>query len=256
MRNTWKNNPWAKGLCAVLCCLLLGGCVGLGGLAYQFWYHYGSSGSYEGVSGSTAAENYRQNAWDLFILNQHKEDLTYLGRQDYKFLRGKLNQSRSNFRYRVLDMDGKELLSNLGKENIADQVTQVYDTIFTVSESSYVEEIYTNSDGQETMRGVLSYNQDYIRTKAEAYASTYDSSRSANEYVLEWGITSDLDAGDGLLDWQQNADRYSILVPPLAIARRGVRAAQPDQPALAAGGSRTPAGGGRHLPLPPPSLPL
>lgn len=50
MRNTWKNNPWAKGLCAVLCCLLLGGCVGLGGLAYQFWYHYGSSGSYEGVS--------------------------------------------------------------------------------------------------------------------------------------------------------------------------------------------------------------
>ena len=44
MRNTWKNNPWAKGLCAVLCCLLLGGCVGLGGLAYQFWYHYGSSG--------------------------------------------------------------------------------------------------------------------------------------------------------------------------------------------------------------------
>lgn len=218
MRNTWKNNPWAKGLCAVLCCLLLGGCVGLGGLAYQFWYHYGSSGSYEGVSGSTAAENYRQNAWDLFILNQHKEDLTYLGRQDYKFLRGKLNQSRSNFRYRVLDMDGKELLSNLGKENIADQVTQVYDTIFTVSESSYVEEIYTNSDGQETMRGVLSYNQDYIRTKAEAYASTYDSSRSANEYVLEWGITSDLAAGDGLLDWQQNADRYSILVPPLAIA--------------------------------------
>ena len=139
MRNTWKNNPWAKGLCAVLCCLLLGGCVGLGGLAYQFWYHYGSSGSYEGVSGSTAAENYRQNAWDLFILNQHKEDLTYLGRQDYKSLRRELNQSRSNFRYRVLDMDGKELLSNLGKENIADRVTQVYDTIFTVSESSYVE---------------------------------------------------------------------------------------------------------------------
>ena len=30
------------------------------------------------------------------------------------------------------------------------------------------------------MRGVLSYNQDYIRTKEEAYASTYDSSRSAN----------------------------------------------------------------------------
>ena len=86
-------------------------------------------------------------------------------------------------------MDGKGLLSNLGKENIADQVTQVYDTIFTVSESSYVEEIYTNSDGQETMRGVLSYNQDYIRTKAEAYASTYDSSRSANEYVLECGVS-------------------------------------------------------------------
>lgn len=58
-----------------------------------------------GCRASTAAENYRQNAWDLFILNQHKEDLTYLGRQDYKFLRGKLNQSRSNFRYRVLDME-------------------------------------------------------------------------------------------------------------------------------------------------------
>lgn len=128
----------------------------------------------------------------------------------------------------------------------------MYDTIFTVSESSYVEEIYTNSDGQETMRGVLSYNQDYIRTKAEAYASTYDSSRSANEYVLEWGITSDLDAGDGLLDWQQNADRYSILVPPLAIAAGVCRAAQPDQPLwlLAAAGH----GGGRTASPSPPSI--
>ena len=87
MRNTWKNNPWAKGLCAVLCCLRWAAAWAWA-LAYQFWYHYGSSGSYGGESGSTAAENYRQNAWDLFILDQHKEDLTYLGRQDYKFLRG------------------------------------------------------------------------------------------------------------------------------------------------------------------------
>lgn len=45
-----RCNPWIKGLCAVLCCLLLGACVGFGGLAYQFWYHYGSNGSYEGVA--------------------------------------------------------------------------------------------------------------------------------------------------------------------------------------------------------------
>lgn len=214
-----RGNSWIKGLCAVLCCLLLGGCVGFSGLAYQFWYHYGSSGSYEGVAGSSAANSCRSDTWDLFLLEQHKKELTYLGRQDYKRLSKELTQANSNFRYRVLTMDGKVLMDNLGEDPITNQVSQVYDTVNSLTESSYTyyeEEFFsTDEDGQEVSAGTLSYNQVYIHAKSEDY--TLSSANSDNDYVLEWGIATQLSANDDLLDWQQNADRYSVLVPPLAL---------------------------------------
>lgn len=215
-----RCNPWIKGLCAVLCCLLLGACVGFGGLAYQFWYHYGSNGSYEGVAGSSAAQSNRDDVWDLFILSQHKKQLTYLGKQDYKQLSQELHQSNCNFRYRVLDMDGNVLMDNLGGTAIGDQVDQVYDTIYSVTNCSYVEFSesgeYHDATETATITGSLSYNQDYIRAKPKSY--TFTDGENPYEYVLEWGITSPLTANDGLRDWQQNADQYSALVLPLALA--------------------------------------
>lgn len=89
--------------------------------------------------GSSAAQSNRDDVWDLFILSQHKKQLTYLGKQDYKQLSQELHQSNCNFRYRVLDMDGNVLMDNLGGTAIGDQVDQVYDTIYSVTNCSYVE---------------------------------------------------------------------------------------------------------------------
>ena len=222
MRNSIlpRGNPWLKGLCAVLCCLLFGCCVGFSGLAYQCWYHYGSTGSYEGVAGSPAAENYRQDVLDLFVLKQHKDDLTYLGNQDYKQLRNTLKQANCNFRYRILNMDGKVLMDNLDDEPIENQVSQVYDTVCAINESSYVDfsesSVYVDETGQEVTEGTCSFDQDYIRSKDASY--TYVNARDTNEYVLEWGITSPLIATDGLRDWQEHADQYGVLVLPLTLA--------------------------------------
>lgn len=80
------------------------------------------------LPGSSAAQSDRDDVWDLFILSQHKKQLTYLGKQDYKQLSQELHQSNCNFRYRVLDMDGNVLMDNLGGTAIGDQVDQVYDT--------------------------------------------------------------------------------------------------------------------------------
>ena len=215
-----RRNPWLKGLCAALCCLLLGGCVGFGGLAYQFWYHYGSTNNYEGIAGSSAANSYRDNAWDLFILEQHKKELTYLGNQDYQQLSETLQRSNCNFRYRVLTMDGEVLMDNLDKEPIDKQVIQVYDTVYAATDCSYTDYtasgFYDEETDQETTEVTLSYNQDYIRSDAEHY--TYTNSRDSNEYVLEWGIASNLSADDSLLDWQINANQYTTLVLPLTVA--------------------------------------
>lgn len=219
MRKNVRQNPWLKGVCGALCCLLIGACAGFGGLAYQFWHHYGSSGSYEGIAGSTATSDCQTSAWNLFILDQHKENLTYLGKQDYKTLTDQLTQSNSNFRYRVLSMDGTEQLSNLGNQRISDQVSKVYDTVFTDSDSDYVDYANTSTyakDGEEIPQEIRSYDQNYIRAKSKTFTMKGDS--GPTEYVLEWGIATNLTAPDALLDFQLNARHYAALIPPLTAA--------------------------------------
>lgn len=214
-----RRNPCLKGVCGVLCCLLIGACAGFGGLAYQFWHHYGSSGSYEGIAGSTATTDCQSAAWNLFVLDQHKGDLTYLGKQDYKKLTDQLTQSNSNFRYRVLSMDGKELLGNLGDQTISDQVSKVYDTVFTDSNSDYVDYEDTTTyakDGEEIPQEIRSFDQDYIRAKSKTLTMTGNA--GPTEYVLEWGIATNLTAPDSLLDFQLNAKHYATLIPPLTAA--------------------------------------
>lgn len=149
-------------------------------------------------------------------------------------------------------------MDNLGGTAIGDQVDQVYDTIYSVTNCSYVEFSesgeYHDATETATITGSLSYNQDYIRAKPKSY--TFTDGENPYEYVLEWGITSPLTANDGLRDWQQNADQYSALVLPLALAARGLRTALADLSALAAGGGGTPAGRRGYHPVPPSPLPL
>lgn len=220
MRHFSRQSPCAKGICGVLCCLLLGGCISFGGLAYQLQYHYGSSGNAEDIAGSTAANSAAEQAWNLFTLEQNQKHLTYLGKQDDKKLSDALEPANTNFRYRILTMNGKTLLDNLNGTAISQQVTEVYDSVYTVGDSLYTEydENVSSMDeqGQYTTQGTITYDQNYIRAKSETISVTEDSGPTS--YVLEWGIAKELTAQDDLLDFQQNASRYSVRVLPLTLA--------------------------------------
>ena len=101
-----QTPSWAKLLCACFACLLLGACASLSLSALQLFSLYGTSSTDGGVAGSSVAEDYCKDAWDLFVLSQHKKSLTYLGNQRRDALTEQLDLDNTNFRYRILDMNG------------------------------------------------------------------------------------------------------------------------------------------------------
>ena len=74
-----RTPSWAKLLCACFACLLLGACASLSLSALQLFSLYGTSSTDGGVAGSSVAEDYCKDAWDLFVLSQHKKKLDLFG---------------------------------------------------------------------------------------------------------------------------------------------------------------------------------
>lgn len=65
--------------------------------------HYYDSSSYNGET------------INHYLLSLGEDSLTYLGRQEYDALAEELNPEKTNFRYRILDMEGNTLYTNAGE---------------------------------------------------------------------------------------------------------------------------------------------
>ena len=126
-----RTPSWAKLLCACFACLFLGACASLSLSAIQLVSLYGTSDTTGGVAGSSVAEEYRDDAWDLFVLSQHKKNLTYLGKQRYNDLTEQLDLKNTNFRYRILDISGTVLAGNVKEgSSLSDMVERTYDALY------------------------------------------------------------------------------------------------------------------------------
>lgn len=192
--NVSSRTPlWVKCLCALFACLFLGGCVSLSCSAIQLSDLYGTNSIDGGVAGSPVAEEYLTDAWNLFVLSQHKEALTYLGQQRYDGLRERLDADSTNFRYRVLDQSGTFLDGNVAQgADFTRSVDRVYDALYPAYTSSDYVMVEEQTLPPEEVEGDWSMDAD------ASYAIT-DAEDSATEGTLsDWAVASILDMdGDG-----------------------------------------------------------
>ena len=228
-----RTPSWAKLLCACFACLLLGACASLSLSALQLFTLYGTSSTDSGVAGSSVAEDYCTDAWDLFVLSQHKKSLTYLGNQRRDALMEQLDVDNTNFRYRILDINGKVLDGNV-KKDLSSAVERTYDALYP----AYADSAYITVEEQdlpaETVDGswssadmsiwadvavastfnstdsslhytYITYNRDYIDLPPK-YITTRTATPLKNK-VLEWGIASPMTIRDDLLQWEQDASQ-------------------------------------------------
>lgn len=240
-----QTPSWAKLLCACFACLLLGACASLSLSALQLFSLYGTSSTDGGVAGSSVAEDYCKDAWDLFVLSQHKKSLTYLGNQRRDALTEQLDLDNTNFRYRILDMNGKVLGGNI-KKDLSGAVERTYDALYP----AYADSAYITVEEQdlpaETVDGnwsaadvsiwddvavastvsttdsslhytYITYNRDYIDLPPK-YITTKTATPLKNK-VLEWGIASPMTIRDDLLQWEQDASQnQGRMLPTVSIA--------------------------------------
>mgnify|MGYP004712984705 CR=1 FL=1 len=240
-----RTPSWAKLLCACFACLLLGACASLSLSALQLFSLYGTSSTDGGVAGSSVAEDYCKDAWDLFVLSQHKKSLTYLGNQRRDALTEQLDLDNTNFRYRILDMNGKVLGGNI-KKDLSGAVERTYDALYP----AYADSAYITVEEQdlpaETVDGnwsaadvsiwddvavastvsttdsslhytYITYNRDYIDLPPK-YITTKTATPLKNR-VLEWGIASPMTIRDDLLQWEQDASQnQGRMLPTVSIA--------------------------------------
>lgn len=179
---------WGKGLCAVLACLFLGACVSLSCSAIQLSDLYGTNSIDGGVAGSPVAEEYLSDAWNLFVLSQHKESLTYLGQQRYDGLRERLDADNTNFRYRVLDQNGTFLDGNVEKgEDFTLCVDRVYDALYPAYASSDYVTVEEQTLPPEEVEG------DWSVDSASSYAITEAEDTSMEATASDWAVASILD---------------------------------------------------------------
>lgn len=228
-----RTPSWAKLLCACFACLLLGTCASLSISAIQLLSLYGTSSTDSGVAGSSVAEDYCADAWDLFVLSQHQKNLTYLGNQRRDALAEQLDLDNTNFRYRILDINGKVLGGNV-KQDLSSTVERTYDALYP----AYADSAYITVEEQdlpaETVDGnwsaedmsiwadvavastfsatdsslhytYITYNRDYIDLPPK-YITTKTATPLKNK-VLEWGIASPMTIRDDLLQWEQDASQ-------------------------------------------------
>lgn len=235
MKAPKKQLLWLKAFCALFACLLLGACASLAANSIRLVQLYSNNGMGEGVVGSSVVSQYCQDAWNLFVLNQNKEHLTYLGQQDVETLTDSLNAKKTNFRYRILDMNGNVKAGNVGKRALSQQVDDAYDILFTpYTESRYYE--LTDDDGSYTdsveiaaadssyafwsleTASYLQYDRAYIDLPPVQLPLGENEEESPN-YVLEWGLVMPLTIQDDFLRWQQTASQnQGRLVPTIAAA--------------------------------------
>lgn len=242
-----RTPSWAKLLCACFACLLLGACASLSLSAFQLFRLYGTSDANGGVAGSSVAEEYCNDAWDLFVLSQHKKNLTYLGKQRYNDLTEQMDLANTNFRYRILDIGGKVLSSNVkDASSLSSMVERTYDALCPAySDSAYitVEEqdlppeavegdwsvadsstwthvaIASTTTGDDTSLHYtyITYNRDYIDLPPKCI--TTQTANPLKNRVLEWGIANPMTIQDNLLQWEQDASQnQGRMLPTVSVA--------------------------------------
>lgn len=240
-----RTPSWAKLLCACFACLLLGACASLSLSALQLFSLYGTSSTDGGVAGSSVAEDYCKDAWDLFVLSQNKKSLTYLGKQRYDALTERLELDNTNFRYRILDINGKVLGGNV-KQDLSSTVERTYDALYPAySDSTYITveeqdlppesvegdwsvadstawtDVAIASAGTSANTDLhytyITYNQDYIDLPSKCI--TTQTTTPLKNRVLEWGITDPMTIDDDLLQWEQDASQnQGRMLPTVSIA--------------------------------------
>ena len=189
-----RTPSWAKLLCACFACIFLGTCASLSLSAFQLFRLYGTSTTNGGAAASSVAEEYCQDAWDLFVLSQHKKSLTYLGKQRYDALAEHLELDNTNFRYRILEQDlPPESIE--GDWSVADSTAWTDVAIASAGTSASTDLHYT----------YITYNQDYIDLPSKCI--TTQTTTPLKNRVLEWGITDPMTIDDDLLQWEQDASQ-------------------------------------------------
>lgn len=230
-----QTKQWLKVCCALLACLLLGACASLCANTIRLIQLYGNNGVGNGAAGSSVASQYCQDAWNHFVLGQNQDHLTYLGQLDYADLGKALQADQTNFRYRILDMNGKVQASNIGKKELSRTVGHVYDVLFTPYAESRYFTLYDSTEAADTMTdgdwsetweyseavleptfSYLEYDRNYI--DLPPVQLPYQETDQRNSYVLEWGISNPMTIKDGLQAWQTDADQNQGRLIPTAIA--------------------------------------
>ncbi len=240
-----RTPSWAKLLCACFACIFLGTCASLSLSAFQLFRLYGTSTTNGGAAASSVAEEYCQDAWDLFVLSQHKKSLTYLGKQRYDALAEQLALDNTNFRYRILDINGKVLGGN-AKQDLSSTVERTYDALYPAySDSTYIT-VEEQDLPPESVEGdwsvadstawtdvaiasaatsantdlhytYITYNQDYIDLPSKCI--TTQTTTPLKNRVLEWGITDPMTIDDDLLQWEQDASQnQGRMLPTIGVA--------------------------------------
>lgn len=240
-----RTPSWAKLLCACFACIFLGTCASLSLSAFQLFRLYGTSTTNGGAAASSVAEEYCQDAWDLFVLSQHKKSLTYLGKQRYDALAEQLELDNTNFRYRILDINGKVLGGN-AKQDLSSTVERTYDALYPAySDSTYITveeqdlppesvegdwsvadstawtDVAIASAGTSANTDLhytyITYNQDYIDLPSKCI--TTQTTTPLKNRVLEWGITDPMTIDDDLLQWEQDASQnQGRMLPTIGVA--------------------------------------
>ena len=254
-----RTPSWAKLLCACFACIFLGTCASLSLSAFQLFRLYGTSTTNGGAAASSVAEEYCQDAWDLFVLSQHKKSLTYLGKQRYDALAEQLELDNTNFRYRILDINGKVLGGN-AKQDLSSTVERTYDALYPAySDSTYIT-VEEQDLPPESVEGdwsvadstawtdvaiasaaasantdlhytYITYNQDYIDLPSKCI--TTQTTTPLKNRVLEWGITDPMTIDDDLLQWEQDQPEPGADAAHhrRGLCRRSIRAVLPMLPA-------------------------
>lgn len=162
-----------------------------------------------------------------------QKSLTYLGKQRYDALAEQLELDNTNFRYRILDINGKVLGGN-AKQDLSSTVERTYDALYPAySDSTYIT-VEEQDLPPESVEGdwsvadstawtdvaiasaaasantdlhytYITYNQDYIDLPSKCI--TTQTTTPLKNRVLEWGITDPMTIDDDLLQWEQDASQ-------------------------------------------------
>lgn len=187
----WRTSTAFKALCGLLCCLFFAGAVGTA--AYEVWNWSKIDGfnpqysrelyGKDVVAGSSLIGEYRLAAVEHWE-NTQKTKLNVDEQRKQKLWKTQMNPDSTNFRYRIYNLNGLFLDSNVDSSVSMDNVNS----------SNYLVGIVQDSDGvysYDTEATVKSENHDFnellndyyrYNEETQSYSTVYDSSEYEERY--------------------------------------------------------------------------